>query len=266
MRRPRPDRDRSPSGAGDEVRVVVQNGRVDSLYEGRSPGTMVSPLAITTACSIAFSSSRTLPGHCCSRKQPHRLDADARYVAVHAGARTCEGSGRRAAECRRAARAAAARESTTTLSGSRDPRGTCRPRSCSSRSALVAAMTRTSTRDGLVGADALDLAFLQHAQQLHLQPAAAGRRSRRGTACRRRPPRRARRARSTAPVNAPRTWPNSSLSSRSLGNRRAVDGRRTGLPRAAELVDRARDQLLAGAALARDEHGGRVGATPSASR
>ena len=38
-----------------------------SLYDGRSPGTMVSPLAMTTACSIACSSSRTFPGHFCSR-------------------------------------------------------------------------------------------------------------------------------------------------------------------------------------------------------
>ena len=52
------------------------------------------------------------------------------------------------------------------------------------------------------------------AQQLRLQRRAAARRSRRGTACRRRPPRRARARSPTAPVNAPRTWPKSSLSRR----------------------------------------------------
>ena len=57
-----------------------------------------------------------------------------------------------------------------------------------------------------------DLALLQHAQELALQPTAAGRRSRRG---RRVPPSRASRRRParsrSAPVKAPRSWPKSSL-------------------------------------------------------
>ena len=62
-----------------------------------------------------------------------------------------------------------------------------------------------------------------------------------------------RRARS-APVKAPFACPNSSLSSRASGNRRAVDGDE-GLAAARRLrVDRAREHFLAGAALARQQH------------
>ena len=57
-----------------------------------------------------------------------------------------------------------------------------------------------------------------------------------------------------APVNAPRSWPNSSDSDQLLGNRRAVD-RDERLRRArAAPVDGARHQLLADAALALDQH------------
>ena len=59
-----------------------------------------------------------------------------------------------------------------------------------------------------------------------------------------------------APVKAPFTWPKSSLSSSVSGSARAVDRHEgAGGPRAA-LVDRARHELLAGAALAEDEHRG----------
>ena len=60
----------------------------------------------------------------------------------------------------------------------------------------------------------------------------------------------------TAPVNAPFSWPNSSDSIRSFGNRAGVH--RDERPRLARraLVHGARDQLLAGAGLADDEHGG----------
>ena len=57
-----------------------------------------------------------------------------------------------------------------------------------------------------------------------------------------------------APVNAPRSWPNSALSASSRGNRREVhrDERRLGVARLA--VNEPRQQLLAGAALAEDQH------------
>ena len=58
----------------------------------------------------------------------------------------------------------------------------------------------------------------------------------------------------TAPVNAPRTWPNSSLSISSSGI--AAQFTSTNGRRAARLdrVDRPRDQFLAGAVLAVDQH------------
>ena len=58
----------------------------------------------------------------------------------------------------------------------------------------------------------------------------------------------------TAPVNAPRAWPNSSPSSRA--RRSAPQSTTTNGPRGARrrVVDRARHQLLAGAGLALDQH------------
>ena len=57
-----------------------------------------------------------------------------------------------------------------------------------------------------------------------------------------------------APVNAPRSWPNSSDSIRSRGNRRHVDGDERTVAPLAVVVQRARHQLLAGAGLAGDHH------------
>ena len=58
----------------------------------------------------------------------------------------------------------------------------------------------------------------------------------------------------TAPVNAPRTWPNSSLSISSSGIAAQLTSTNGAGAPAAERVDRARDQLLAGAVLAVDQH------------
>ena len=61
--------------------------------------------------------------------------------------------------------------------------------------------------------------------------------------------------RSSAPVNAPFSWPNSSLSIEPRRQRGAVQlDQRTVAP-ARGVVDRARDQLLAGSRLAEDQHG-----------
>ena len=62
--------------------------------------------------------------------------------------------------------------------------------------------------------------------------------------------------RAVAPVNAPFSWPKSSVSSSVLGNGRAVDGDERAVPPRAERVQRPREQLLAGAALAFEQHGG----------
>ena len=60
----------------------------------------------------------------------------------------------------------------------------------------------------------------------------------------------------TAPVNAPRVWPKSSDSSSGVGSAAQLTGT-NGSAAATELaVNRAGDQLLAGAALAADQHRG----------
>ena len=59
-----------------------------------------------------------------------------------------------------------------------------------------------------------------------------------------------------APVKAPLTWPNSSDSIRSFGQRRAVDLHHRAVDPGALGVDRVGGQLLAGAALADDQHVG----------
>ena len=61
--------------------------------------------------------------------------------------------------------------------------------------------------------------------------------------------------RASAEVNAPFSWPNSSLSSSVLGQRRAVDRDQVPLPLLARVVDGLGDQLLAGAGLALDQDG-----------
>ena len=57
-----------------------------------------------------------------------------------------------------------------------------------------------------------------------------------------------------APVKAPRSWPKSSLSSRPVGMAAQLTLTKRALAAPAQVVDRARDQLLAGARLAEDEH------------
>ena len=55
-------------------------------------------------------------------------------------------------------------------------------------------------------------------------------------------------------MNAPRTWPKSSLSIEARRDRAAVDDDERALRARAALHDLVRDELLAGAALALDEH------------
>ena len=115
--------------------------------------------------------------------------------------------------------------------------------------------------DGAVGADGPDLAFLQHAQQLHLQVGLISPTSSRKIV----PPLASWNmpARApTAPVNAPRSWPNISDSSSSAGMAPQLTGMK-GVAARAQRVDGARDQLLAGAALAHDQDRRVGGARPS---
>ena len=80
------------------------------------------------------------------------------------------------------------------------------------------------------------------------------RRPRRGRASRRRPARTCRASAAVAPVNAPRTWPNSSDSISSSGTAEQFSSTKGARARASARVDGARDQLLARARLAVDEH------------
>ncbi len=61
-----------------------------------------------------------------------------------------------------------------------------------------------------------------------------------------------------APVNAPFSWPNSSLSSKPAGNGRAIQLDEGAIAARAQAMNGARQQFLAGAGLALDEHG-RIG-------
>ena len=122
-------------------------------------------------------------------------------------------------------------------------------------------MTRTSTLHVLVAADAHELALLEDAEQLHLggeigladlvqeQRAPVGR------------SRTSRALRACAPVNEPFSWPNSSDLDQVRRDRGAVDPEEREIAARRVEVDRARDQLLAHAALAEDEH-----ASPAAAR
>ena len=113
--------------------------------------------------------------------------------------------------------------------------------------------------DRLGGADADDLAFLEHAQQLHLrgagqlaelveeERAAVG-----GLEV-------ALALAAFAPVNAPFSWPKSSDSTSSAGIAPQFTAMKVPLAPRARAVDGAREQLLAGAGLALDEHRARCG-------
>ena len=108
----------------------------------------------------------------------------------------------------------------------------------------------------LLAADALQLAVLQDAQQLGLRRLVQVADFVEKDACRRRPARTCRAAAPAAPVNAPFSWPNSSLSISSVGM--AAQLTFTNGPRRerALAMDVRRQQLLAGARLAGQQHAG----------
>ena len=80
------------------------------------------------------------------------------------------------------------------------------------------------------------------------------RRLRRETASRRARARSGRSRCAIAPVNAPLSWPNSSLSSRPVGMAAQFSLTNVRAAPPAQVVDRARDQFLAGARLALNQH------------
>ena len=112
---------------------------------------------------------------------------------------------------------------------------------------------RTSTSIGDRAADAVEGPLLQHAQELAL-------RRRRQLAdlvqedrSRRRPARTCPSRRAAAPVNAPRSWPKSSLSSSVSGIAAQLIATNGRSRRVREHVDRPREELLARAALALEQ-------------
>ena len=160
---------------------------------------------------------------------------------------------RPAARCRPCARAAAASRSRRRSAGSRGPRGTGPSATIAGRSRLVAAMSRTSTRSVRVPPRRSNSCSCSTrrilACVLGLMSPISSRNSVPPSACSKRPMRCL-----SAPVNAPFSWPKSSDSSRfscsaaqfTLTKLRAVAQR--------VVVDRAGDELLAGARFAADEH------------
>ena len=126
--------------------------------------------------------------------------------------RTSRGSGRPAAGCPCAARAAAAARSGSRSAGRRGPRGSGPRAPSRSRSLVGGGHDAHVHLHALGAAHAQDLALLQRAQQLHLQVALQVahlvEEQRRAA----RPARRARSCALSAPVKAPFSWPNSSAS------------------------------------------------------
>ena len=178
------DRSRSALGAGSAFARSARGGST-----GRSPGADDAVGADKVARWTRFWSSRTLPGQSWCEQRGARRRRRAR-TARAPGANVGAGSARRAAGCRRGARRSGGSASSMTLRRKyRSSRKRALRRSRCCRSALVALMMRTSTLRVVARAEALELAGLQHAQELHLAARARGCRSRRGTACRRRPPR-----------------------------------------------------------------------------
>ena len=148
------------------------------------------------------------------------------------------GSVRPAAECPHAARAAAAArsdhgEAVEQIFAKAVPGG-----SCGSRSRLVAATTRASTVMAWRRPTGANFSALERRAGALPEARAPSRRSRRGTRCRRGPPRTAPACSRRAPVNAPLTCPKISDSSSVSGSApqlmatkgRALAGRRDARP------------------------------------
>ena len=157
-----------------------------------------------------------------------------------------------AAARRRHARAVAVSAPGRPTGGGTGRRGTGHWPLRSRRLRLVAAITHVHA-PGLVGAQALDFAVLQGAQQ---QPArsASARPLRPGTRCRRRPPPKQPGRSLTAPENAPRRWPNNSLGQRFRAARRSSTMYQRLVAARRVAVQQARKQLLAHAGLAQQQH------------
>ena len=169
-------------------------------------------------------------------------------------ARARRGRPRRAAARPRGARAAAAARSAPRGCGSRDRRGSGPPRPRARGRGWSRRRTRTSTGDRLRSRRrARSMRSWSARSSLACTVGAISPISSRNSV----PPCAASNwpmRRSCAPVKAPFSWPKSSLSSSVSRDRGAVDDDEALVAARAEIVDGARDQLLAGAALAGDQH------------
>ena len=219
-----------------------------------------------TSRSTTLRSSRTLPGQSYAgqhRRAPRRIDRlrlRCRSRRQHSRRTTRDSSGMSSAR----SRSGGARSGTTLRRKYRSSRN-CPAATAACEVAVGRGDHAHVDLQRLLAADPRELAGLQHAQHLGLRRQRSCRRSRRGRACRRRRARTGRACGAVAPVNAPRSWPNSSLSI-SSGGIAAQLTLTNGLSRQrAVAVDRARDQLLAGAALAGDQHARCGSARPSRS-
>ena len=232
---PRPLRGSSPRGAARRLRRRSPRSAARMRVAGRHQHGALD--GVVELAHVAR------PGMGEQRLQRLRLEAGA--GSCGSAARAPRGSAGRAAECPRAARAAAGRGSRPCSGGRAGPGGSGRRRPRRARSALVAEIRRTSDAARPRGADALELAGLQHAQEL--APAGVGgtlpissRKSVPPSASSKRPTRSAR-----ASVNAPLHVAEELALEDALGDAAGVD-RHEGLARARRgRVERARDDALA---------------------
>ncbi len=222
---------------------------------------MAVPSHRMAARSRQFCSSRTLPGQEWSRSAPLRRLREPKALAAHLARVALRGRPRPGAGCPRGAGAGAGSPPGRRRAGRRGPRGTpCAPPPAL-RSRLVAATTRTSTVRVCTPPTRSNCLSWTRRRILPCRG-----RGRSPISSRKRVPRWAISAlptlRPPAPVKAPFSWPKSSFSSRASGMAAQLMATKGPLARGGELVERAAHQLLAGAALAEDEHGGVGGGRP----
>jgi hypothetical protein len=226
---------------------------MDSTSGGRSLSSITCAGAITVSQWQTFSSWRTLPG---KSKAPSSLASAASEMRL-GSTPSC-----RALCCRkkrvsmgtssRRSRSAGRRRRITLRRWNKSSRNTPSLTRCS-RFWWVAAITRTLARRRC---------GRPRGRSGHRTARAAGasagrracRRFRRGTACRPSACSKRPRRMVCAPVKAPRSWPNSSDSSRSLGMAAVLMATKGPAGARRMLVQRARHQLLARTRLAGDQH------------
>ena len=179
----------SEGASGAAGRGSVRDGRVRAGAPAPSAFTTSSrrPSPRMAARSMTAASSRTLPGQGYAAQQ--RQVCGCRQRAARAPSRAPARAREVRGERRDVLGALAQRRQTDGEDADAVPEVLAEPallRPSSGRSRCVAATIRTSTVSELVPADALERAVLEDAQQAHLRGERAARRSRRGTACRRR--------------------------------------------------------------------------------